>query len=119
MVGSGNDASFMVLTFILGLTFGSNFVTYAADCCRIWGVDKLDIIYPMVSIAYGIAGIIGPIAGGLIRDITGTYYIAIVVGVIICITGIAAYAFLSPLKSLKSLPNTEKQSALLSAKRAG
>ncbi len=119
MVGSGNDASFMVLTFILGLTFGSNFVTYAADCCRIWGVDKLDIIYPMVSIAYGIAGIIGPIAGGLIRDITGAYYIAIVVGVIICITGIAAYAFLSPLKSLKSLPSTEKQSALLSAKRAG
>jgi MFS transporter, OFA family, oxalate/formate antiporter len=119
LVGSGNDIGFMILTFMLGLTFGSNFVTYAADCCQIWGVAKLDIIYPAVSIAYGIAGIIGPIAGGLIRDITGTYSIAIVAGVMICTTGIAVYAFLGPQKNLKPHPSAEEQPVLLSAKKAG
>jgi OFA family oxalate/formate antiporter-like MFS transporter len=29
LVGSGSDISFMILTFLLGLNFGSNFVTYA------------------------------------------------------------------------------------------
>jgi OFA family oxalate/formate antiporter-like MFS transporter len=119
LIGSGNDVGFMVLTFILGLSFGSNFVTYAADCCRIWGVARLDIVYPAVSIAYGIAGIIGPIAGGLIRDLTGTYQIAIIVGAIVCSTGIAVYAFLSPQKNLKANPAMGKHPVLLSAKKAG
>jgi MFS transporter, OFA family, oxalate/formate antiporter len=92
MVFSGSNLSFMIMAFILGLNFGSNFVTYAADCCQIWGVAKLDIIYPAVSIAYGIAGITGPIAGGLIRDMTGTYNAGILVGTVVCLSGAAVYA---------------------------
>lgn len=96
LVFSSNDVTFVIMAFVLGLNFGSNFVTYAADCCKIWGVAKLDIIYPAVSIAYGIAGIIGPIAGGMIRDMTGTYYAAILVGTVVCLTGVAVYAIFDP-----------------------
>jgi OFA family oxalate/formate antiporter-like MFS transporter len=95
-VFSGNDVSFAIMAFLLGLNFGSNFVTYAADCCQIWGAARLDIVYPAVSLAYGIAGILGPMVGGMIRDLTGTYYAAIVAGALVCLTGAAVYALFSP-----------------------
>jgi OFA family oxalate/formate antiporter-like MFS transporter len=95
-VGSRSDLSFIMLTLFLGLSFGANFVTYAADVADRWGIARLDIIYPAVSVAYGIAGIAGPIAGGMIRDITGSYHSAIIAGALVCLTGIAAYAFLMP-----------------------
>jgi OFA family oxalate/formate antiporter-like MFS transporter len=98
LLGSRNDVSFMILTLLLGLAFGSNFVTYASDVSDHWGVARLDIVYPAISIAYGIAGITGPIAGGMIRDASGTYYAAIIAGAAVCATGIAAYAFLMPHK---------------------
>jgi MFS transporter, OFA family, oxalate/formate antiporter len=66
----------------------------AADSCNIWGIAKLDIIYPAVSIAYGISGIMGPIVGGIIKDLTGSYYLAIILGGIICVSGIAVYSTL-------------------------
>jgi hypothetical protein len=56
----------------------------------------------------------------MIRDITGTYYAAIILGAAVCITGIAAYAFLMPAKQKVSLTSTLRQvSALAASKRAG
>jgi OFA family oxalate/formate antiporter-like MFS transporter len=86
----------LLLTLLMGFSFGGNFVTYAADTCNIWGVAKLDIVYPAVSTAYGIAGIAGPITGGMIRDATGSYSAAVIAGIAVCSAGIAAYALLMP-----------------------
>jgi MFS transporter, OFA family, oxalate/formate antiporter len=94
LIGSSNDAVFMLLAFFLGLTFASNMVNYAADVCGIWGVAKLDIVYPAISIAYGISGVLGPISGGLIRDASGTYYIALIISAVICGSGLITYTFL-------------------------
>jgi MFS transporter, OFA family, oxalate/formate antiporter len=119
LVFSRNDISFMIMAFLLGLNFGSNFVTYAADCCKIWGVARLDIIYPAVSIAYGIAGIAGPIVGGMIRDLTGTYYAAIIAGAVVCLTGVAVYAIYSP-QALKQPAEAKiKIPAAISPDKAG
>jgi MFS transporter, OFA family, oxalate/formate antiporter len=98
LVGSRNDLSFMIITLVLGLCFGSNFVAYAADVSDHWGVARLDIVYPAISIAYGIAGILGPIVGGAIKDISGSYYTAIIIGTVVCLTGVGAYALLMPRK---------------------
>lgn len=96
LIGSGSDISFMLVAFVLGLNFGANFVTYASDVADIWGIGRLDIIYPAVSVAYGMAGIFGPIAGGLIRDATGSYYIAIIIGAAVCSSGILVYGLMMP-----------------------
>jgi OFA family oxalate/formate antiporter-like MFS transporter len=93
---SHNDVSFLIVTFILGLCFGSNFVSYAADVSDHWGVARLDIIYPAISIAYGMAGILGPIVGGAIKDISGSYYSAIIIGALVCSSGIGVYALYMP-----------------------
>lgn len=119
LIGSRSDFGFMLLTFLIGLTFGSNFVTYAADVCHIWGVARLDIIYPAVSIAYGMAGILGPIAGGLIRDTTGTYYPAIVVAALVCTSGIAVYSFLKPQKQYQGQEAAVKRTVKLAASGLG
>jgi MFS transporter, OFA family, oxalate/formate antiporter len=111
MVGSGSDSGFMLLTLLVGLTFGSNFVTYAADCCQIWGTARLDIIYPAVSIAYGLAGILGPIAGGMIRDSTGTYYWALIASALVCASGIAVYSFLKPQTQVRAATARMKRTA--------
>jgi MFS transporter, OFA family, oxalate/formate antiporter len=103
LVGSRNDISFMIITFTLGLCFGSNFVSYAADVSDHWGVARLDIVYPAISIAYGIAGIIGPLVGGAIKDISGSYYTAIIIGALVCLTGIGAYTFLMPRRAPGSI----------------
>jgi MFS transporter, OFA family, oxalate/formate antiporter len=94
LAGSKNDISFSIIALLLGFTFGGNMVFFAADYCNIWGIAKLDIIYPAVSIAYGISGIMGPIVGGMIKDSTGTYYLAIVIGGIVCLSGIGVYSTL-------------------------
>jgi MFS transporter, OFA family, oxalate/formate antiporter len=119
LVFSGNDVSFAIMAFLLGLSFGSNFVTYAADCCQIWGVARLDIIYPAVSLAYGIAGIIGPIVGGMIRDLSGTYTAAIVVGAVVCLTGVAVYALFSPQALTASIKVKGETPAMVSSEKAG
>jgi len=119
LVISNNDITFMALSLLLGLNFASNMVNYAADCCDIWGVARLDIVYPAVSIAYGIAGICGPAVGGMIRDISGTYYAAIVVGAIVCSTGIAVYALFSPKEHKETESTKVKPAVLASTKDAG
>ncbi len=118
-LGSQNDISFLVLTLLMGFSFGSNFVTYASDCCNVWGIAKLDIIYPAVSTAYGIAGIVGPIVGGVIRDASGSYYTAIIIGAIVCATAIAAYALLMPQKAAEKSPTSAKAVKLAASRREG
>jgi OFA family oxalate/formate antiporter-like MFS transporter len=96
LTGSANNITFIALSLMLGFTFGGNMVFYAADSCNIWGVAKLDIIYPAISIAYGISGIVGPVVGGLIKDITGSYSPAIIIGTVVCSSGIVVYYSLKP-----------------------
>ena len=92
LAGMNNDASFLVLSVVIGLFFGANFVLYASDVSGIYGIDQLGIIYPVVSLAYGIAGIAGPVVGGWIFDSTGDYNLPIIISAVICITGLLVYS---------------------------
>jgi MFS transporter, OFA family, oxalate/formate antiporter len=86
-----NDIAFLSLCLIIGLCYGANFVLYASDVSNIYGIQQLGIIYPIVSIAYGIAGIAGPVAGGCLFDVTNQYYIPIILSSVICLSGLVAY----------------------------
>ena len=89
--GITNDIAFLSLCLVIGLCYGANFVLYASDVSGIYGIYQLGIIYPVVSLAYGISGIIGPLAGGLFFDVTGSYLLPIILAAAICLTGLAAY----------------------------
>jgi OFA family oxalate/formate antiporter-like MFS transporter len=110
-----NSITFPVLMLVIGLCYGANYVLYAADVANIYGIYQIGIIYPRVSLAYGISGIVGPVAGGLIFDATNQYSIPIILSVAICLTGLIAYvSFMdkipgsgTPTKRFKGVPDTD------------
>ncbi len=75
--GSAVAGSFYVATLLVGFGFGGCFVVYAAEVANRFGAEKVATIYPLIFLAYGIAGPAGPGIGGRIVDATGSYDLAI------------------------------------------
>jgi OFA family oxalate/formate antiporter-like MFS transporter len=72
-----SDLSYMLLASLIGFGFGGNFVLFAKETAHIFGLSNLGIVYPYVFLGYAIAGIAGPFIGGLLYDISGAYFYAI------------------------------------------
>ncbi len=95
LVVSWHGMLFLIVALAIGIGFGSNFVLYAREVSHIYGVENLGLIYPYVFLAYGLAGLSGPAIGGRLFDMTQAYTLAIIVSVVVCVVGIAAYSFLT------------------------
>lgn len=68
---------YIVLSFIIGFNFGSNFVLFAKETSHVYGVENLSTVYPYIFLGYAIAGIFGPLTGGIIFDIYNSFSLAI------------------------------------------
>jgi OFA family oxalate/formate antiporter-like MFS transporter len=77
----------------LGFNFGGNFALFPAITAEYFGTKNLGINYAMVFTSYGVAGIIGPILGGAVRDATGSFEIAFIPAGVVCLVA-AVLAFL-------------------------
>lgn len=73
-----SDISYLILALLTGFGFGGNFVLFAKETAQVYGVKNLGIIYPYVFIGYAIAGIAGPISGGFLYDLSGSFFFAII-----------------------------------------
>ena len=73
-----SDISYLILALLIGFGFGGNFVLFAKETAQVYGVKNLGLIYPYVFIGYSIAGIAGPISGGLLYDFSGSFYFSII-----------------------------------------
>lgn len=82
-----NNFSYLVLSVLIGFGFGGNFVLFAKETAKVFGVKNLGIVYPYVFLGYAIAGIAGPFSGGLIFDITGTFTAAILLASAMSLAG--------------------------------
>lgn len=81
-----NAISFLILVFFIGFGFGGNFVLFAKETAEFFGVENLGIIYPYVFLGYAIAGVAGPISGGLLFDLSDTFCYAI------CLASLMSFA---------------------------
>lgn len=63
-----SHTSYLLLSILIGFGFGGNFVLFAKETAHIFGVNNLGRIYPYVFLGYAIAGITGPLSGGLLFD---------------------------------------------------
>jgi OFA family oxalate/formate antiporter-like MFS transporter len=88
---NGNSIIFFIVSMFIGLGFGSCFVLYATAVADYYGANLLGTIYPWIFLAYGISGIAGPVTGGWVVDITGSYLPAIIFA--ICLTTFGAFSF--------------------------
>lgn len=72
------EISYLIISSLIGFGFGGNFVLFAKETAQAYGVKNLGIVYPYVFIGYAIAGIAGPISGGLLYDFLDSFFYAIV-----------------------------------------
>jgi MFS transporter, OFA family, oxalate/formate antiporter len=93
---NGNSIIFLIVSMFIGLGFGSCFVLYATVVADSYGASVLGTIYPWIFLAYGISGIAGPVTGGWVVDVTGSYLPAIIFAT--CLTIFGAFSFRHYLK---------------------
>jgi OFA family oxalate/formate antiporter-like MFS transporter len=73
LLDSGVAWRFIGASMVAGFGFGSCFVLYAAETAAVFGVSQVPRIYPKIFLAYGVAGITGPLLGGWLYDVSGAY----------------------------------------------
>jgi L-threonylcarbamoyladenylate synthase len=81
------DTMYLIIASSIGFGFGGNFVLFAKETAQIYGVKNLGITYPYVFLGYAIAGIAGPFSGGIIYDLTGSFYYGIMLASIMSLMG--------------------------------
>lgn len=78
-----NDGAFVLCAAAVGFGFGACFVVYAAHVAAQWGAAAVGAVYPLIFLAYGLSGIMGPLTGGWLFDTTSSYGPAITVGAVL------------------------------------
>ncbi len=69
----------------VGFNFGGNFALFPSTTADYFGTKNMGVNYGFVFTAYGVAGIIGPILGGKVFDVTGTYLWAFIPAGVLCL----------------------------------
>ena len=87
---------FIIFAAIAGFNYGANLVIYASFVTRIFGIEAFGRIYPLVFLCNALAGFLGPMTGGLIYDVTGSYFWAVTAAGIFCVLGLVMFEILRP-----------------------
>jgi MFS transporter, OFA family, oxalate/formate antiporter len=75
-------------TALAGLSYGALFSLFPSTTADFFGLKNLGVNYGLVFTGWGIAGIVGPILGGQVADITGTYTFSYIVAGVLLLAGI-------------------------------
>lgn len=73
----------------IGFNFGGNFALFPSATADFFGTKNIGANYGFVFTAYGVAGILGPILGGKVFDLTGSYQWAFIPAGLACIAAAA------------------------------
>lgn len=87
LLDSGAAWRFVGASLVAGFGFGSCFVLFAAETAAVFGVAHVPRIYPKIFLAYGFAGITGPLIGGWLFDVTGTYVWPVLTAAVVAASG--------------------------------
>lgn len=68
----------------VGLNFGGNFALFPSATADYFGTKHFGMNYGWIFTAYGVAGILGPVVGGVLFDVTNAYVLAFVFAGILC-----------------------------------
>jgi MFS transporter, OFA family, oxalate/formate antiporter len=99
-------------TAVAGLSYGALFSLFPSTTADFFGLKNLGVNYGLVFTGWGIAGIIGPILGGRVADITGTYTFSYIVAAILLLAGIVMVKVLKePKKETKEMDNFQENIA--------
>jgi 4-amino-4-deoxy-L-arabinose transferase-like glycosyltransferase len=87
-----------------GLCYGTIFTLMPAATADFYGVKNLGVNYGFVFTGFGVAGVFGPLLGGKIRDVTGTYSTSYTISAVMLLVGAAlAFTTRAPLYAVASV----------------
>jgi MFS transporter, OFA family, oxalate/formate antiporter len=84
------------VTAVVAFCFGGMLAIFPAMTADFFGVRNLGVNYGSVFTAWGFGGVLGPLLGGMVRDLSGEYRISYVVAAILCLLGLLLAIRLSP-----------------------
>ncbi len=95
--------SFFVFSALVGLMYGCTLVVYASNVSKLYGVKQLANIYGYMFLTNAAAGVSAPIIAGAVKDLTGSYDLAIIIAAVVCALSLAVFKLMykQPLKSAK------------------
>lgn len=80
-----------------GLCYGTIFTLMPAATADFYGMKNLGVNYGILFTGFGVAGVFGPLLGGKIRDLTGSYSTSYTISAIMLLVGTAlAFTTRSP-----------------------
>jgi OFA family oxalate/formate antiporter-like MFS transporter len=86
-----------------GVCYGTIFTLFPATTADFYGVKNLGVNYGLMFTGFGVAGVIGPILGGKIRDAFGSYHNAFTISAIMLLAG-AVLAFILKAPKIEPAP---------------
>jgi OFA family oxalate/formate antiporter-like MFS transporter len=84
LISVATPAAIFVASALVGLNFGGNFALFPSATADYFGTKNIGINYGWIFTAYGVAGILGPVAGGVLFDATKQYLLAFVFAGTMC-----------------------------------
>lgn len=94
---AGSSAVWLaVVAAIIGWNYGAMFTLFPATCLSYYGASAQGSNYGLLFTAFGLAGLLGPLVGGMLKDSTGSYSAPFIVGGVTVIVSVIITAFISP-----------------------
>ncbi|MCK4873497.1 MAG: OFA family MFS transporter [Phycisphaerales bacterium] len=97
---AGNEWGLYIGAAVIGFNFGGNFALFPAATADFFGNKNVGSNYPLVFLAYGVGGIVGPIAGGIMGD-HHIWMWAIIPAGVACLLGAVIMIAMRPPKPLE------------------
>ncbi len=96
-----SSSSYLIIVSLIGFGFGGNFVLFAKETAQIYGIKILGQVYPYIFMGYAIAGILGPLSGGFLYDLNGSYTTSIILASFMSLLGSILFLVTSIFKGEK------------------
>jgi OFA family oxalate/formate antiporter-like MFS transporter len=84
LVSVESHLAIFLASALVGLNFGGNFALFPSATADYFGTKNFGMNYGWMFTAYGVAGILGPVVGGVLYDATHAYVMAFVFSGILC-----------------------------------
>lgn len=81
--------SLLIGKSIVGFTFGGMLSVFPVMTADLYGMKNLGVNYGVMITAWGVGGVLGPLLGGMARDLTGAYEISYLISAILSLGGAA------------------------------
>jgi OFA family oxalate/formate antiporter-like MFS transporter len=96
---------FYALLFVVYYCYGTQLSVYASTSADFWGTKNLGFNYGLLLLAWGVAGIFGPILGGRVYVATGEYRWAFFIAAAVSLVAIVSLSFA---RQRSYVPSVEK-----------